>query len=233
MSQMIFQFDPAPRYEAANFMVGENNQAAYDAIHAWPNWPAPVVVLVGPVGVGKTHLLQLWRARAEAMECQARELRDDFNPTRYAARPVAVDEADKVSGNIGAERALFHLYNLALQNKQTMLLTAETHPQQWGLLLPDLASRLRAAIVVEVREPDDALMRQLYMKLFADRQLHVPEQVIDWLLARLERSAVTAGHVVAALDHAALEHQKPLSIWLARKALGYNEDEETEGQNQP
>lgn len=228
MSQMAFHFDPAPNYQAANFLVGENNRQAYDAIYAWPNWPAPLVVLVGPVGVGKTHLMQLWRQHATAMQCNADELREDFNPTRYAARPIAIDDAHIVSGNLGAERALFHLYNLALQNKQTLLLTAETHPQQWGLLLPDLASRLRAAIVVEIREPDEALMRSLYIKLFADRQLHVPEQVINWLLARLERSAVTAGHVVAALDHAALEHQKPISIFLARKALGYNDDEEGE-----
>ncbi len=231
MSQMVFHFDPAPSYEASNFLIGDNNRAAYDAIHAWPNWPAPAVILVGPVGVGKTHLLQLWRQHATAMACNVHELREDFNPTRYASRPVAVDEADRVTGNLGAERALFHLYNLALQNKQTLLLTAESHPQQWGLLLPDLASRLRAAIVVEIREPDEALMRQIYMKLFGDRQLHVPEQVIDWLLARLERSAVTAGHVVVALDHAALEHQKPVSIWLARKALGYGESEEEEGED--
>ncbi|HRJ13249.1 MAG TPA: DnaA/Hda family protein, partial [Alphaproteobacteria bacterium] len=69
MSQMAFQFDPAPSYTATNFLVSDNNRAAYDAIYAWPNWPAPVVILVGAVGVGKTHLLELWRQRSEAMTC--------------------------------------------------------------------------------------------------------------------------------------------------------------------
>ncbi len=66
------------------------------------------------------------------------------------------------------------------------------------------------------------------MKLFGDRQLVVSASVIDWLLARMERSAVTAQHIVAALDQAALEQQKPISIFLARKILGFNDGDESE-----
>lgn len=226
MSQLTFQFDATPNYSGENFLIGDNNCAAFNVVHAWPNWPAPTVILTGPVGVGKTHLLNLWCAHAKALPCPAGNLQGDFNPTRYVERPIAIDDADQVSAQVGRERALLHLYNLALQNKQTLLMTAERHPQHWGLLLPDLASRLRAAVVVEVREPDEHLMRQLYQKLFADRQLNVPEQVIDWLLLRLDRSAVTAQNTVLALDHAALEHQKPITIWLARKVLGYGDDED-------
>ena len=228
MSQMAFEFDAPADYSSANFLVGENNRAAFDALHAWPEWRVPVVILTGAHGVGKTHLLRLWTAHARAGLCAVADLRDDFNPVRHAARPVAVDDADQVSGQIGRERALFHLYNLALQNKQTLLLTAADHPARWGLLLPDLASRLRAAMVIEIAEPDEAVMRQLYMKLFADRQLNVPQSVIDWLLLRMDRSAVTARHTVAALDHAALEEKKPVTIFLARKVLGEDFDEHSD-----
>ncbi len=226
MAQMTFQFDPAPNYSGDNFIVAGSNRAAYDAVHAWPDWPAPAVILVGPKGVGKTHLLELWSLHTAAAQCRVSDLREDFNPTRYALRPVAIDDADQVTGQIGRERALLHLYNLALQNKQTILMTASSYPQQWGLLLPDLASRLRGVVAVEVAEPDEILMQQLYLKLFADRQLNVPQAVIDWLMTHLERSAVAAQQAVAAIDQTALELQKPVSVWLARRSLGAGEESE-------
>lgn len=220
MGQLFFEFAPQPDYSAHQFIVGETNRAAADLVQSWPEWRVPVAMLVGPGGVGKTHLAHIWQAHAGGLFCPAGQLADGFNPIRYAAQPTVVDDAHSVAGKIGAERALLHLYNLCLQNKQTLLMTAAANPQHWGLLLPDLASRLRAAMVVEIRQPDDAMMRQLYAKLFADRQLSVPLPVIDWLLQRIERSATTAGRVVAALDAAALEAQKPISIYLARKVLG-------------
>jgi len=224
MAQMTFQFDPAPNYSGENFIIADSNRTAYDAVYTWPNWPVPAVILMGPKGVGKTHLLNVWRAHSKASQCRVSDLRDDFNPTRYALQPVALDDADQVTGQIGRERALLHLYNLALQNKQTILLTATSYPQQWGLLLPDLASRLRSAMVIEVAEPNEDLMRQLYAKLFTDRQLQVPASVIDWLLAHTERSALAAQQAAAAIDQTALELQKPITTWLARRALGVGEE---------
>jgi chromosomal replication initiation ATPase DnaA len=226
MAQLVFEFAPQTDYSHDNFLLGENNRAAYDFLHAWPAWPQPTVILVGAPGVGKTHLLQIWQAHSKGMICPVSALQDGFNPLRYATHPSAVDGADQVAGKIGAERALLHLYNLSLQNKQTLLLTAWTHPQHWGLLLPDLSSRLRAAMIIEVAQPDDAMMRQLYQKLFHDRQLVVPDAVIDWLLLRVERSATTAQQVAAALDAAALEQQRPITVFLARKVLGMDEDGE-------
>jgi len=226
MGQLIFQFELRPDYSHDNFLLGANNRAAYDFVRAWPNWPVPVVILAGAQGAGKTHLLKIWQAHSGGALCPVQNLQDGFNPLRYSGGPAAVDDADGVAGKIGAERALLHLYNLSLQNKQTLLLAARRHPQHWGLLLPDLASRLRAAFTLEIPQPDDAMMRQLYQKLFADRQLAVPDAVIDWLLLRVERSATTAQQVVAVLDAAALEHQRPITVFLARKVLGVEEGDD-------
>ena len=225
MGQLIFDFDNQPNYSPDNFLLGANNRAAYSVVDQWPEWPVPVVVLVGPSGVGKTHLLNIWQSRANALLCPVEHLQDGFNPLRYGISPTAIDDVHQIAGNAGAEKAMFHLYNLSQQNKQALLLTATAHPQHWGLLIPDLASRLRAAMVVEIAEPDEVIMRRLYQKLFLDRQLLVPPAVIDWLLLRVERSATTAVKVVVALDAAALEAQRPITIFLARKALGIEDEE--------
>ena len=74
------------------------------------------------------------------------------------------------------ETALFHLLNLAREEAAYVLLTARTAPAAWTIRTPDLASRLKALPVVALAPPDDALLRAVLVKLFADRQLGVDEQ---------------------------------------------------------
>jgi chromosomal replication initiation ATPase DnaA len=74
------------------------------------------------------------------------------------------------------------------QQEAHVLITARIAPAQWRVELPDLASRLRAMPVVELSAPDDALLRAVLVKLFADRQLVVDESLIAYLATRIERS---------------------------------------------
>ena len=58
--------------------------------------------------------------------------------------------------------------------------------------MPDLASRLRALPVVALTAPDDALLRAVLVKLFADRQLAVDESLVAFL-ADPDRAFVRGG----------------------------------------
>ena len=58
------------------------------------------------------------------------------------------------------------------------------------------------------------------MKLFADRQLLVGEEVVAFLVPRLERSFAAAASAVAALDQAALAAHRRITVPLARAVLG-------------
>ena len=57
------------------------------------------------------------------------------------------------------------------------------------------------------------------VKLFVDRQLRVGEDVVSFLLARMERSLDAAQRIVAALDAAALTGRRNITIPLARRVL--------------
>ncbi len=109
--------------------------------------------------------------------------------------------------------------NLIAERGGRLLLTAAEPPAQWRLGLPDLRSRLVAAPQIAVRPPDDALIAAVLVKLCADRQLVVGDEVIQFLLRQMERSFAAAGRVVAALDRAALEGKRPITIPLARAVL--------------
>ncbi len=100
-----------------------------------------------------------------------------------------------------------------------MLLTAREPPARWPGLLPDLRSRLAAAPAVAVAELDDALLAALLVKLFADRQLAVSQEVVLFLVRQMERSFEAARRLVADLDAAGLRDHRGITIPLARAVL--------------
>ncbi len=117
------------------------------------------------------------------------------------------------------ERALFHLLNLMRQQESYVLITAQSAPANWRIELPDLASRLRAVPAVELNAPDDALLRAVLVKLFADRQLGVDENLIGYLASRIERSFAGARAAVEELDREALRQKRPVTRALAAELL--------------
>jgi chromosomal replication initiation ATPase DnaA len=79
---------------------------------------------------------------------------------------------------------------------------------------------------VAIAPPDDALLAAILVKLFSDRQLRVESAVIDYLLARMERSFGAAARLVGRLDALGLALGRPITVALARRAV---EEEEKEG----
>ena len=63
--------------------------------------------------------------------------------------------------------------------------------------------------------PDDALLRAVIVKLFADRQLAVDENLVGFLVNRIERSFAGAREAVHALDREALRLKRPVTRALA------------------
>jgi chromosomal replication initiation ATPase DnaA len=118
------------------------------------------------------------------------------------------------AGNVD-ERALFHLLNLARQERAFVLVTARTPPAGWPVVIKDLASRLRALPVVAVAPPDDVLLRAVIVKLCADRQLAVDDNLVNYVATRIERSFAAAREAVTRLDREALRLQRPVTRSLA------------------
>ena len=208
--------------DEADFVVAAGNRDAVAWLDRWPDWPASALVIYGPAGCGKSHLVAVWRARSEARTLGADQLDSEtVAPLIEARGHLALDDAETLLavGNGEAETALFHLYNAAAARGDTMLLTAHTPPARWPLALPDLASRLGALPAIAVAQPDDALMAAVLAKLFADRQLAVDRRVIDYLATHMERSFATARQLVGVLDREALARRRPVTRPLAAELL--------------
>jgi chromosomal replication initiation ATPase DnaA len=210
--QLALSLNHAEKLSREDFLPGPPNEAALAMIDRWPDWPARALVIVGPEGSGKSHLAAIWAHDSGARVLSARALQTATLPEALATGALVLEDCRE--GRLD-ERALFHLLNLVREQNAFLLMTARTSPASWGMALPDLVSRLRALPVLPVRMPDDALLRAVMVKLFADRQLAVDESLVGYLLTRIGRSFAAVQSAVRTLDREALQRKRPVNRALA------------------
>lgn len=236
--QLALDLGHRPSLTGADFLVSPANEDAVRWIDRWPDWPGPVLAIAGPGGAGKTHLAHVFMARSGAALLAPGDLAERTPAELVEAHPaLVIDDADALAGEPG-ERSLLHLVNLLREGGGHMLLTGAAAPARWRVALPDLRSRLNAVTAVTIGAPDDPLIAAVLVKLFADRQLRVDADVVDYLVARMERSFAAARAVVAALDARALAERRNITVPLARRVLdeipaAAGEDDESEGRMTP
>ena len=214
--QLALALPHAENFAREDFLVGSAERSRARLIERWPDWPDRALALVGPEGAGKSHLAAIWADIAGARRVSARVLGETNLPGALATGALVIEDANSDLD----ERALFHLLNLMRQQEAFVLMTARTPPAMWRVELADLASRLRAIPAVQLRPPDDALLRAVMVKLFADRQLAVDEALIAYLSTRIERSFAAARAAVEDLDREALRQKRPVTRALAAELLG-------------
>jgi chromosomal replication initiation ATPase DnaA len=214
--QLVFDLPHRPAEGAEDFLVSASNEAAVAAIDAWPAWLQRALAVVGPAGSGKSHLVSVWRKRAGGACLEAAELSESSVERAASDRALAIEDVDR---GIGDERILFHLLNLARETRLHLLLTARSAPGEMEIGLHDLRSRLRALPLVRIEPPDEALLRALLVKLFADRQLTVEPHVISYIALHMEQSMEAAAAIVAELDRRALASHRKVTRALAAELL--------------
>ncbi|WP_298670014.1 DnaA/Hda family protein [uncultured Sphingomonas sp.] len=193
MSQIALPLEwPAdPRDE--EFLVTPSNARAAHTLEHWGAWPVMTALLTGPRKSGRSLLARIFASKSGG---------------------AIIDDAEMRS-----ETELFHAWNRAQADRRPLLIVADAAPPEWRIKLPDLNSRLGASPIAAIGAPDDELMRALLERQFLRRGLDARADLIDWLVARIERSHIAVMRTVDALDQEVLERRKRLSIPLARTTL--------------
>ncbi len=199
-----------------HFLVSDCNAAAVELIDSWPNWPTRSVGVVGPAGAGKSHLAHVWRLKSGADSWPASDLSEAAVASFETNRAIAVEDIDR---GIADDRIFFHLLNLAREKSYALLVTSRAAPGDLDVPLPDLRSRLKALPLAHIASPDDAVIKAVLVKQFADRQLLVEPLVIAYLALHMDRSFESAQRLVARCDHLALTRQRRVTRPLASEAL--------------
>lgn len=213
--QLTFDLPARPALGRGDFFVSRANALAVARLDTPADWPGGQLALVGPAGAGKSHLAQVWAAANDARLIPGEALSEIA--VAEVEAPVVIDDADRLPRT--SEETLFHLYNHLGHRGLPLLLTSRHPPARWPIRLPDLQSRMAATDIVRIDPPDDSLLAAMLVKLFRDRQLAVPPNLIPWLVTHGERSFAAVQNLVAAIDAASLRAQRPVTRALAREVL--------------
>ncbi|WP_417318313.1 HdaA/DnaA family protein [Emcibacter sp.] len=205
-----------------DFLVAESNKDAVDWIDRWPDWLSYVLVIYGDEGCGKTHLSHVWQDRSHAVRLNEEEFFGQ--PLVGREKAYIFEDVDSYLSGAGREEQFLHTYNWLKEKGSFLLLTSRSHPRSWGMGLPDLASRILSCPIIELGRADDSLLASVIIKQFADLQITLPAEVLDYLLPRIDRSFAGVRRTVRRIDRLALTEKRPITIPLVRKALETLED---------
>jgi chromosomal replication initiation ATPase DnaA len=213
MSQEFFNFGFIETTKEEDFIVSPSNLHAFSYIEKWPAWDSKILLIYGIKASGKTMLANIWQRRSGATSISA----NDIYSSNYSVNNnYLLEDIEKVHD----ESALLHFFNSMKEaNNGYLLMTAKENPQNLGIRLADLRSRLNAIASAGLSAPDDELLRAIFLKQFTDRQLKVDMEVINYLISRIERSFAAVYQMVEALDKLALKEKKNITIPFVRKVL--------------
>jgi len=219
VTQIPFDFDHRPALGGEDFLVSGSNAEAVKWVERWPHWPQGVLVIVGPHGAGKTHLAHVFQALSGAAQVTPESLIQEGADGALDGHSALVLEDAEAFLEAGLEEDLLHLYNLAKEADRNILMTARVAPARWQIVLKDLSSRLKTAQVAEIKAPEDPLLTALIVKQLADRQLSVEQDVLSYMLARMERTFAGVRQLIHAVDALALAEKRAITKPLVRRVL--------------
>lgn len=238
--QLSFPFPANRKDRFDNFVSDRRNEEAARLCKAFaeaaPGQPKSLV-LHGPPGAGKTHLLaamgsvvmeRAGEGAALYLDCKTlaervlsvksyEELKLYLEKYENAAF-LAVDNLDFVEGVSQAEDQIFHLYNAVVQGGGRFSAAVGAPPASWRFH-DQLTTRLLWGQVLKLAPVGDDGMVSVLVKMAADTGLALPEKAAKWLITRLPRDPVSQREALERIDRYSLTMQRKISINLVKEAL--------------
>ncbi|RNC73182.1 MAG: DnaA regulatory inactivator Hda [Desulfuromonadales bacterium] len=238
--QLVFDFPVHEKYSFDNFVVCAGNATACQFARrlADPSGTENLLYLHGPSGSGKTHLLMALgtalaeRAGLTAVPCISFKEVDEIYGGEYPAEEVSklaarmadapallVDDIHLIPDQQSVRIELWQLFNDFYQAGRPIAITGFDPPKDLPNLDGHLISRLLWGLVARVDISDDDSRRRIMQKLAEDRQVLLPDEVIDYLLVHVRRDVPSLIEALDAINRFALSAKRKISLRLAREAL--------------
>jgi chromosomal replication initiator protein len=226
----------------SEFVVGSCNRVAHASalsVVEEPGDGANPLVIHGPVGTGKTHLLEgifagLKRAGGEHRPCyvtaeefttrfvQAARLgkMSSFRRQFRECSALLLDNLNFLANKRGSiEEFLFTFDALVAEGRQVVV-TMDCHPRLCDELMPELVDRLLGGAVWGLVPPDPETRLEILRKKATGANPAIPDGVLKCLASSLRGNVRELEGAVNSVRHYAKVTGRPVDQAVAREALG-------------
>ncbi len=231
-----------PDFSFDQFVIGSNNRLAHAAAQAVADNPGTVynpLFIHGGVGLGKTHLLQAVcqriierypRAKLLYISCEGfvtqyvdsvRNARmPEFRARFRGVDVLIIDDIHFLDERDQSQEEFFHTFNELKQLGRQIILSSDASPEDVPDLEARLVSRFRSGLVVKVEPPDFETRIEILKRKAQVRGFALPDDVARLIAGRLSSNIRELEGAVVRLQIQALVEKAPITLALARTALG-------------
>jgi chromosomal replication initiator protein len=229
-------------HRLADFVVGACNRVAFASAQSVVEAPGEgtnPLVLHGPVGTGKTHLLEgiyagLRRARPEwrvlyvtSEDFTNRFLQGMRQGTLAAFRrhfrecdALLIDDLHFLARTRATQEEFLHTFDALLGDGRQLVVTCDCHPRLADDFTPELTDRLLGGSVWGLTPPDaDTRLLILRSKAGAGTQTPLPEEVLRYLATGLRGNVRELEGALHSIRHYSRVTGRPVDVPLVREAL--------------
>jgi chromosomal replication initiation ATPase DnaA len=213
--QLLLNLRTYPSLGRKDYIVSGINKDAVVWLDIWPNWPSLGFIVCGPTGSGKSHLASALQTLTSGLIIEARNLKENKLDKLAKNKCLIIEDIYKYK----SEKLLLHIYNMMFERKHNIMFTSNVSINSINFKLPDLKSRLLSMPQVNIGLPDDELLKNLFIKQFADFGVTVEPEVINYLLKRIDRSFESILYMVNRINALSLEKSKKITIPFIKNVL--------------
>ena len=200
---------PLAGFSFDSFLVSKANEFSVNLarqIAAEPGAAHNPFFVFGPVGIGKTHLIN---AVGNAILSERKETRVGYaSAGRFAGKAMEalhehaaaafreaychwdvliLDDIQFLGGHVEAQEEFFHIFNALQQEGRQIIIAADKAPDQLGQLEQRLISRFAGGMVTPLEPPDFETRVDILKALTKQAKAKVPEDVLAIVATRVPR----------------------------------------------